>query len=352
MDKAVKRIALDLRNGMELETIVSRISSARVIYLGETHASYADHLTQLDIIRRLHARNPDIAIGMEQFQQPFQDVLDRYTGGDLDEKGMIRQSEWMERWGYDYRLYRPILSFAREHHIPVIALNVPKEVVDKVSDAGFDGLSREEKAKIPSEIDYSDQGYRERLQGIYEKHPHQNKNGFEGFLQIQLLWDEGMAARAAQYLTSHPQRQLVVLAGSGHLMYGSGIPQRVNRRVDVKGAIVLPAGDFTVDSAVADFLVLGAGETLPEPGRLGVIMEDSADGVRVQDLAEDGVAKKAGVEKDDLIGSVNGEPVRDTVDLKLLLLDAVPGDRVELVVLRKNMILQDEELKLELQLGR
>jgi len=39
-----------------------------------------------------------------------------------------------------------------------------------------------------------------------------------------------MAERAADYLQRNPKRRMVVLAGSGHLMYGQGIPKRLLRR--------------------------------------------------------------------------------------------------------------------------
>jgi uncharacterized iron-regulated protein len=346
-----ERRVLDLGADMGLDKVVSRVSSSRVVYIGETHDDYADHLTQLEIMRRLHAINPDIAIGMEQFQQPFQAIIDRYIRGELDEKGLIRETEWMERWKFDYRLYRPILSFAREHKIPVIALNLSTEIVGKVSKSGFDGLSPEDKAMIPAEIDYSDKAYHERLKGIYEKHSHTDKQGFERFEQVQLLWDEGMAERAAEFLKSNPGRQLVVLAGSGHLMYGSGIPQRVSRRVQGKRAIILPAGDFHVEPGVGDYLVHDAGEELTPNGLMGIYLTESEDGVKVDSLVPDGAAVKGGVKKDDLIRTVNGHTVKDVTDLKLTLLDQAPGTEVRIRVIRKNLLLKDEDLELTFPLG-
>ncbi len=350
--KAPVRTALDLKDTMKLDNVISKISSARVVYVGETHDSYADHLTQLEIIRRLHAKNQDVAIAMEQFQQPFQDILDRFIRGELGEHDLIRESEWMQRWKYDYRLYRPILSYARDHHIPVIALNIPKEITSKVSKNGIEGLTKDEKTNIPNDIDYSDEKYHARLRRIYENHPHKNESGFERFLQIQLLWDEGMAERTAEYLKTNPKHQLVVLAGSGHLMYGSGIPQRVSRRVAVESAIVLPTGDFSLGPDIADFLVQGSGEQLPGKGLLGLYLEDDTEGVKIKDLVQDGAAGKAGVEKDDLILSVNGKPVKDVVDLKLILMDELPGDKVTLGILRKNILQKDREMELSFELGK
>jgi uncharacterized iron-regulated protein len=352
VDNITPRNALDLRNGMELEAVVSDISTARVVYVGETHDSYGDHLTQLEIIRRLHRNNPDVAIGMEQFQQPFQDALDGYISGKLNEKELIRQSEWMERWKFDYRLYRPILSYARKNGIPVIALNIAKEIISKVSKDGIEGLSDKDKESIPSDIDYSDKNYSDRLMQIFENHPHKNEKGFERFQQVQLLWDEGMAQKAAEYLKANTKSQLVILAGIGHLMHGSGIPQRVSRRVQGESAIILPAGDYPLEKNVADFIVQGGDEKLPERGMLGIYMVDSDKGIKVENLVPEGEAIKAGVEAGDLILKVNDKAVKDVVDLKLELMDEIPGNKVTLRVLRKNLLLQDKVVDLEFELGR
>lgn len=84
-----------------------------------------DYLNQLEVIRGLHARRRAIAIGMEQFQQPFQGVLDDYVAGASPEREMLEGTEYFERWRFGYRLLAHRLRYAREHGIPVVALNVP-----------------------------------------------------------------------------------------------------------------------------------------------------------------------------------------------------------------------------------
>jgi hypothetical protein len=140
---------------------------------------------------------------MEFFQQPFQPVLDAFVAGEIGEAELLRQTEYFERWRYDYRLYRPILRFAREHGIPLIALNVPKEITDKVGDGGIESLT-ERAAQIPAEIDRDDDGYRDRVKAVFDMHPKGEDADFEHFLDVQLLWDEGMAERAASYVKGEP----------------------------------------------------------------------------------------------------------------------------------------------------
>ena len=79
---------LNLQATAQLEDIIPALAGKRVVLVAETHDRYDHHLTQLEIIRRLHALNPRLAIGMEIFQQPYQAVLDDYIEGRLDEQAL------------------------------------------------------------------------------------------------------------------------------------------------------------------------------------------------------------------------------------------------------------------------
>ena len=342
---------LDLTKKQGLSSIMPLLARDRVVFVGETHDNFGHHLNQLEVIRQLHRRNPDIAIGMEFFQQLFQPALYDYIGGRSSEREMLLRTEWYQRWRYDYRLYRPIMEYARRHGIPVVALNVARELTDRVSEVGFDGLNDEERARIPQQIDTSDTGYRERIRSVYQSHPHSPGSSFERFLEVQLTWDEGMADRVAHYLQRHADRNMVVLAGSGHLMYGSGIPDRVQRRVPVASHVLLPADNIPLNPDIADFLVYPERVELPQAGMMGVMLDKGDKGVLISGVVPESAADQAGIEKGDLILRLNGDAVGNVADVKIGMLDKSPGDKVELQLLRKKVVWGERTLQLELELG-
>ncbi|OOZ34406.1 ChaN family lipoprotein [Solemya velesiana gill symbiont] len=344
--------ALDLRNNLDLDAVVSQLDETRVVYVGEIHDNYGHHLAQLEIIKGLHQRDPDIAIGMEMFQQPYQPHLDTFISGETDEHEMLRRTEWYDRWRFDYRLYKPILDYAREHAIPLVAMNVTAELKGRVSEVGIDGLNAEERAAIPAEIDKPDVEYRARLKQIFIQHMARGNRDFERFVEVQLLWDESMAESAARYLEAHPDKKLVVLAGGGHLMYGSGIPNRVDRRVQVTSAIILPGDNRPVLPGVTDFMIYPQMASLPQQGLMGLFLDKAEKGVRVAGVIEESAAQQAGLEKDDVILVFQGEDVRTPGEIKVLLTGKMPGDRVSMKVLRKGFLLGDEELAFEFPLGK
>ena len=63
--------ALRISDSPNLKGLIPELAKNRIIFIGEIHTRYDHHLTQLEIIRRLHALYPDLVIGMESFQQPF-----------------------------------------------------------------------------------------------------------------------------------------------------------------------------------------------------------------------------------------------------------------------------------------
>lgn len=349
---AAETQVLDLASLVDLEELIARIADKDVIFIGETHDSYADHLNQLAIIQRLRARGKRLAIGMEFFQQPFQPVLDAYVAGTISEEDMLEQSEYFERWRFDYRLYRPIMRFARAHGIPLIALNVPRELTEKVGDKGLEGLSAEERARLPARIDDSDPSYRARIKAVYDQHPRGPDSDFERFLAVQLLWDEGMAEQAARYLAEHPGTALVVLAGSGHVEYGQGIPRRLERRRPVDMATILNGAHHAFAPDRADYLLFPQPVELPARGLLGVMLdtESEGEGIRIQGFSDDSGAKQAGLREGDRLVRIGGRAIADYTDLRIAMIDAAPGERLAVEALRPGLIGAPERIKVEVEL--
>lgn len=329
-------MSVDLSTLQTLDKLVEKLAGSRVVFVGESHDRYEHHLAQLEIIRGLHARHPKMVIAMEFFQQPYQGSLDDYVSGAISEEQMLRATEYFSRWSFDYRLYRPILEYARERGIPLLALNVPTEISRKVAQEGINGLQGDDAAWVPEGFDRSDVEYETRMREIFEQHPHAAQQRFEYFFESQLLWDEGMAERAGEYLEANPDTLMVVLAGSGHLAYRSGIPARLARRSGIEGPVVLVGAGALTDSAIADYVLIVKERLLQPRGLLGIFMEDTDQGVVVSGLSKDGAAARAGIVKRDRLLELDGISVGGTEDVRIALLDAEPEDSVSVRIAREN----------------
>lgn len=335
------------------EQMLSVAADARVVYVGETHDNPASHRLELDVLKGMEERHPGkTALGMEMFVRSQQPVLDRWVAGELDEKSFLKESHWFDSWKMDFAYYRDLLIYAKEHRIPVIALNAEKDLVQAVRSMPIEELSPELKARLP-EMDLSDPYQRGMAESIFAGHSH-GKMVMDGFVRAQTLWDETMAESAARFLAS-PQgkdRHLVVVAGGNHIGHGFGIPRRVFRRIPAS-YVMIGGNEITVartkepelmdvelpdyPNLSYDFLNFLAYEELPESGvLLGVGYEPAPDkhGILVKSVLANSNAERAGVKAGDLLVSLDGEALKENIDLVYCLKQKKVGQKSTLVVER------------------
>ncbi len=332
--------ALNLKALQSLTTITPQLVKHRVVFVGEQHDQYSDHLNQLAVIKNLHKHwNKNTSIGLEMIQQPYQSTLDGYVAGRISERDMLRGVEWYDRWRYDFRLYRPIFAYAKFNKIPLIALNIPKELTRKITKVGIEGLAPKERQQLPALIDRSNVNYEKRITSVFGKHSQTSSKGITKFLDAQLAWDEGMAFAAAKYLSRNPAKKMVILAGGGHVINRSGIPDRLDRQIHSASAVVLNNAQETLSPKQGDYLLFSPEIKLAPTGKMGIAMSDSKNGVLVKSVTPHSAALKVGIKKDDIIVAIDGQTIKSSSDVKLWGLDKKPNDIVILKLHRNNNVM-------------
>jgi uncharacterized iron-regulated protein len=242
--------------------MIDCLQEADLVCIGETHDSDLNHRIQLQIIKALFARDERLGVGMEMFQRPYQEALDRYSRGSLGEEDFLKATEYRQRWGFAWSLYRPITDFCRRNGVPLAALNAPKELTSRISRVGYAGLSEDERRQL-GPIDFQVAKHRdywyERLAAMHGQKdaPAEQK---ERSYQVMTTWDDYMAASAARFQQERHLRRLVILAGSGHIERRFGIPERTSKRTGGKVLTIgiLVGGEPTSfhREPLTDFLVI------------------------------------------------------------------------------------------------
>ena len=315
---------------------LSNVEAPAVIYVGEQHDQLSYHINQLAVIIALKQKGLNVAIGMEMIQTPFQQALDDYVYGHTDFVTMLEQTEYFTRWRYDARLYQPIFQYAQQHRLPLVALNAPKELTDRVSEVGIAGLDQAERAELPEKLTPLAPQYRTLLEKVFEEHEELSDMDIERFIEVQQSWDQTMGNRSAGFIRDNPDHVLVVLAGVQHVANGYGIPSRVEHDIGFRGTIILSENERNDTPESADVFLDLNEESLPESGRMGVFIKASESGAVVSGFTENSPAKEAGVGENDTIVEVNGRVVERFEDIKLALWNKLAGDPVLLEVEREN----------------
>ena len=219
--------------------------SRSVVLLGERHDSTADHDWELDTIRRLHAENPSLVIGFEMFPRAVQPALDDWVGGRLTEAAFLKTTDWAHVWGFPAALYLPMFRFARDHRIPMVALNVSHRLVHLTSQQGFAAVPPADREGIGMPAPPS-AGYRADLAGAMAGHGGQAMTParLEHFIDAQLVWDRAMAEAIATQRARAPDRQVVGIMGAGHLEHRYGVPHQLDALGVHDATILLPMHDL------------------------------------------------------------------------------------------------------------
>lgn len=323
------------------DRLFEALASADVVLLGESHDRMEHHRWQLHTLAALHARRPDMVIGLEMLPRSAQPALDAWVAGGLDEQGFVEQSDWNRAWGFDAQLYLPILHFARMNRIPLLAINLERSLVGRLTNEGWDAVPADDRYGITAPAAPS-QDYRDFLAAVLADHPTGAEDGgdLDRFVAGQLIWDRAMAAGLADATAGGTLA--VGLMGRGHVEYGYGVPHQLTDLGIHQTRILLP---WEIDDecslpepGLADAvfaLASGARHEPPRPLLLGVRIDNDPAGVKIVFVMKESVAEAAGLQVDDILTRAAGVPLIATGDLVSVIRRQQPGHVVPLTVLRE-----------------
>jgi uncharacterized iron-regulated protein len=342
------------------EQMIDEMMAARIVHVGETHNSMPMHEIEFQVIRALYAKDKHLAVGLEMIPVTLQEALNKWTEGILTKEEFLREVRWYVTWNFNFGYYEKIFDFAREHRLPIYALNAPREVISKIRMRGWDALTDDEKAYFPGQPDTTNQDHRTLIRTVFESSeiPHAMMGGgldqvFEGLYRSQSAWDEVMGSNAVRAVQAEGRR-LVVCVGSGHLLYNLGLNRRAYERSKLPFktviAVEVPAAKKTlpVSRAIGDY-VFGLAEqakpAFPNIG-LGFKKVENLENLVIDAKPTDGAASRADFDKGDIVLSADGKAYSDINELRMELAKLRCGGEVKFKVLRAGLV-KDVSLKCE-----
>ena len=335
----------DTRTGELIDTVelARRLKDVRVLFVGEEHTNGEFHRVQLRVIEALRAAGRKPIIGLEMFPWDPQPALERWSRGELDERGFLDDSRWYEVWSHHYGHYRAIFEYARDQRLKLVGLNAPREVVRTVRSKGFEALPPEARRRFPPTIDLSSAEHRSLVRAYFDDedplHAKMSDEALEGIYRAQVTWDAAMGWQAGQALTvpADSSEIVVVLIGAGHVAYDLGAARQLASGFKGRIASLIPVTvPKRISAAYAQF-VWGvprtAQPTLPVlgvslMGRLG--QQPSA----VIQVDADSSAAAAGVRVGDILRALDGTLIDGTAALQRKVGEYDWGDAARLDIER------------------
>jgi uncharacterized iron-regulated protein len=251
-------------DSVSLGMVVAAMQFHEVVFVGETHDDPTAHLVELKLLRAIDStlaasdpneqRPRDITLSVEFFQRDVQGIVDEYLAGLITEKAFLGDVRPWPRYMTDYR---PLIEYARNEGLKVVAANAPRRYANLVTRRGKESLqqlSPDAQFWLPplpfpeASDEYRDQwisaveevvrleqdpcgrslpdSLRSEDSTTVSHHPsigHHDAMGNQ--FDAQLLWDATMGYSIADHLLRSPEDLVIHIVGSFHVERGTGAPE-------------------------------------------------------------------------------------------------------------------------------
>ena len=252
----------DAKSGKELTAtqLAQKLTKYDVVFFGEYHDQGEIHKAELDLLQALHkTKGEKLALSMEMFEVDNQAKLDSFLAGSLSEENFLATSRPWPNYKTDYA---PLVNFAKEHNMPVVAANVPRFLAAHVAknNASTAGIEAQYQKWLPKHTYAPEGAYKDKFYAQMNSPEAPMKMPparLAAVYAAQCLKDDKMAESMAAFSDAHKKMQLLHINGCFHSDGHLGTAQKLEAlRPELKVAVITPlerkqkgtepAGDFVV----------------------------------------------------------------------------------------------------------
>ncbi len=252
----------DAGSGKELSAaqLAQRLQKYDVVFFGEFHDQSEIHQYELELLKAMYkAKGAKLALSMEMFEADNQSKLNNFLADTLSEEDFLAASRSWPNYRTDYA---PLVNFAKEKKMPVIAANVPRFLAAHVAknNASTEGIAEQYQQWLPQHTYAPEGAYKDKFYAQMSSPEAPMKmppTRLAAVYAAQCLKDDKMAESIAAFADAYPDIQILHINGCFHSDAHLGTAQKLEAlRPELKVAVITPlerkqkgekpAGDFVV----------------------------------------------------------------------------------------------------------
>ena len=252
----------DAGSGKDLNAaqLAKKLQHYDVVFFGEYHDQGEIHQAEAELLQAMHKlKGTKLALSMEMFEADNQDKLDKFLAGTLSEEDFLATARPWPNYRTDYA---PLVNFAKEQQMPVIAANVPRFLAAHVAknNASAEGIAEQYLQWLPKHIYAPEGAYKDKFYAHMNSPEAPMKMPparLAAVYAAQCLKDDKMAESIAAFADAHQNMQILHINGCFHSDAHLGTAQKLEAlRPKLKVAVITPlerkqkgaqpAGDFVV----------------------------------------------------------------------------------------------------------
>lgn len=229
---------------ISLSQAVKIASDYDVVFFDEYHDQTSIHQAEQDFFAEFYGQNPQTVLSMEMFERDVQPVVDGYLQNEFTEEEFLASSRPWDNYMTDYR---PLVEFAKEKNLAVLAANIPRRMAAQYAKTGdFSLISAQDKMYLPQKhiIEYG--AYYDKFkdymsQGQDSKPMKMTLERIELFYKAQCLKDDTMAESISLFADAHKDTKILHVQGSFHGDEHLGVVEKLNKlNPDLKTIVITP----------------------------------------------------------------------------------------------------------------
>ena len=233
-----------------LDAIVTEMQQFDVLFFGEEHNDSVGHYLEAQLLEKMNkAYGSNMALSMEMFDRDVQPVMDEYLAGLIKEKQFNKDA----RVWSNYRDYKPMVEYAKEHKLEVVCANAAGRYSSLAVRKGMQGLmSLPEESKdhiAPLPFDTASGPYFQKLVDVFTGHDSSmtaanvTTPGMD-MIMGQSTWDATMAWSIAEYMKAHKGNKVFHINGRFHSdEHYAVVTQLHNYRPKAKALVISTGSD-------------------------------------------------------------------------------------------------------------
>lgn len=209
---------------VEFEEMIDSLGRAEVVFIGENHNCPISHWMELEVAKALHRLHGDrFVIGEEMMEADNQLILDEYLSGKISYDRFEAEARLWPNYSTDYY---PVVYYAKDNGIPLVATNVPRRYASAVSSGGLgvlesfspEALTYVAPLPIPFEYDTEAADAKFGMMSLLSK---RTPEEMRCLAEAQALKDATMGWRIAKSM--NPDTRFLHINGTMHSYIGDGI---------------------------------------------------------------------------------------------------------------------------------
>lgn len=232
---------------VSVQQMAKQLAKQKVIFFGEFHDDAICHKLELDLLQELFKLNPKIIVSFEMFERDVQSTVNAYLAGTIDEAAFLTASRPWPNYPTDYK---PLLEFAKSHHLPVLAANVPRKYAGMIAKGGTQALAdlpAAQKTEFAKDLKVIDDAYKVEFMKTMNQNMGHGMPGmpamYDNMYAAQCLKDDTMAESISQSLTQQTSKSITIhYNGDFHSRSKLGTAQKLSLlQPKAKISVISPA---------------------------------------------------------------------------------------------------------------